>query len=298
MGRHKALKLLSLLLAAALWFAVGSEEPTESTLNLALDLANVPVNLMVTNDVPPALQVRVLGPGSVVRKLAQTRQTQTLDLSGYKSGRHIFPMGPNSFNFPRGAVVTRVQPNPIIVILAPTITRSLQIQPLLEGKPSEGFEVANVQMRPPQIKVQGPYHEISDLKFLPTLPIDVSHLTASATVASDLDFKNLHLTLKEQGPILADITIKGKENARTIPGVPVVAGPRLARLDPSQVTITLQGPSQAVKDLKLSDLRASVDTKNLTPGRHRLKVSVQLPAGLNLVSVQPDTVAARPKKSP
>ena len=298
MGRHKGLKLLSLLLAVALWFAVGGEERTETTISIPLELFNLPPKMMVTSEMPPSLQVRIVGPGSLVRKLTQTRPSYTLDLSGYKPGRHVFPLGPKSFNLPRGVVVTRVTPNPLNLTLTPTATRTLQIQPLLEGKPPEGYEVLEVKTRPAQVQVEGPYNEISDLKFLPTLPIDVSQFTGSTTVATDLDLKNLHLTIKEQGPILADLTIEPKQVTRTISGVPVKAGPRAARLQPSQVTVTLKGPSPAVKNLKPGEVKAVVDTRNLPSGRHRLKVSVQLPDGVRLLKVQPDAVTAWVGRSP
>ncbi|MBM4295753.1 MAG: hypothetical protein FJ126_12740 [Deltaproteobacteria bacterium] len=296
LGRNKGLKLLALLLALALWFLVGSEERTETTLNLALDLANVPNNLVVASEVPAALQVRVNGPGSLVRKLTQSRPSHTLDLSGYKAGRHNFALGPKSFNFPRGIMVTRVQPNSLKITLVPTITRVLQIQPRLEGKLPEGLEVKNVQVRPPLITVTGPSSELADLKFLSTLPLDLGQLTESATVPTDVDFKNLHLTPKEQVPILAEIAIGPKEVSRTFTGVPVTAGPRPARLTPSQVVVTVRGPAPALKDLKAGAIKAAVDTKNLSPGKHRLKVAVQLPNGLSLQSLKPDHVTAQVSK--
>jgi len=296
LGRNKGLKLLALLLAVALWFAVGSEERTETTLNLPLELANIPANLVVTSEVPPAIQVRVSGPGSLVRKLTQSRPSHTIDLSGHKAGRHNFALGPKNFTFPRGITVTRVQPNPLKITLVPTISRVLQIQPRLEGKPPAGLEVKNVQVRPPLITVQGPSSEIADLKFLPTLPIDLSQITESTTVATDVDFKNLHLSPKEQTPILAEITIGPKEVSRNFTGIPVTAMPRSALLTPSTVAVTVQGPAAKVNDLKPKDLKAAVDTKNLPPGRHRLKVTVQLPEGVALQGVKPDSVTATIKK--
>jgi len=296
LGRNKGLKLLALLLALALWFLVGSEERTETTLNLALDLANVPNNLVVASEVPAALQVRVNGPGSLVRKLTQSRPSHTLDLSGYKAGRHNFALGPKSFNFPRGIMVTRVQPNSLKITLVPTITRVLQIQPRLEGKLPEGLEVKNVQVRPPLVSVTGPSSELADLKILSTMPLDLSQITESTTVPTDVDFKNLHLTLKELVPILAEITIGPKEVSRTFSGVPVTAAPRPARLTPAQVAVTVQGPAPAVKDLKADAIKATVDTRNLSPGKHRLQVSVTLPEGLSLVKVHPAAVAATVEK--
>ena len=298
LGRHKGLKLLSLLLAVALWFAVGVEEPTETTLSVALELVNPPQGMMITSEIPSSLQVRVIGPGSAIRKLTQARLAQTIDLSGYKRGRHSIPLGTKTFNFPRGVQVTRVQPNPLNIILAPTMVRTLQIQPVLEGKPPEGYEIVGVKARPSEITVKGPYGEIADLKFLSTIPLDVSQLTGPATLAGDLDLKTLHLTLQDQAPILVDVNVAPKIVTRTISGVPVTAQPQKARLTPAKVALTIQGPMLELRNLKPGELKAAVDTTNLAPGRHRLNVSVSLPASLSMVTVKPATIEARMEKSP
>ena len=146
--RNRLLKLFSILLAIALWFTVSGEERTETTITMSLDLVNLDKNLMVTSEVPPAIQVRVVGPRSIVNNLSQTRLTQTLDLNGYKSGRHTFSLGPNSLSLPRGVQVVRIQPNPITLTLAATITRTLPIKPVLENNPAEGYELVSVQHPP------------------------------------------------------------------------------------------------------------------------------------------------------
>jgi len=274
------------------------EEPTETTLSMGLELVNPPQGMMITSEIPPALQVRVIGPGSIIRKLSQSRLVQTIDLNGFKRGRHSIPLGAKIFHFPRGVQVTRVQPNPLTITLAPTMVRTLQIQPVLEGRPPEGYEVTGVKVRPPLVSVKGPYTEIEDLKFLATIPLDVTHLTGSATLAGELDFKNLHLAPQDQSPILVDVNVEPKRITRTISGVQVAARPQKARLSASQVSLTLQGPMLQVKDLKPGDLQATVNTDDLSPGRHRLNVSISLPPGLTLVRIQPGTVTARIEKTP
>ena len=265
---------------------------------MALELVNPPQLMMITSEIPSSLQVRVMGPGSVVRRLTQSRLVQTIDLSGFKKGRHAIPLGPKTFNFPRGVQVTRVQPNPLMITLAPAMVRTLQIHPVLEGKPPAGYEITGVRARPSQIHVKGPTTEIADLKFLPTLPLDVSQLNVGATLAAELDLKNLHLSLQDQSPILVDVEVEPKKISRTISGVLVAAAPQKARLSPSRVSITLKGPMLVLKNLKATELQATVDTNNLSPGRHSLNVSVNLPSSLELVRIRPATISARIKKSP
>jgi YbbR domain-containing protein len=295
--RHKLLKLLSLLLAIALWFAVSGEERTETTLNMALELVNLHQHLMVTSEVPPALQVRVVGPRSIINNLSQTRLTETMDLAHYKSGRHTFYLGPNSFALPRGVQVIRIQPNPINLTLSATITQTLPIKPVIENNPPQGYQVVSVQTRPARITVKGPVSELSNLTSLSTLPIDLSNLRESTIIATDLDFKNLHLSLKEPVPILADIKIAPKTLTRTLSGVPVLTEPQPAKVSPARVTLTIKGPWPQVHNLKAENLKARVDTSHLAPGRHRLKFSVELPSDVSLVRSRPRTIIVTVAKS-
>lgn len=298
LGRNKGLKLLSLLLAVALWATVGVEEPTETTLSVALELANPPQHMMITSEIPSSLQVRVHGPGSVIRRLTQARLVQTIDLSGFKQGRHTIALGSRNFNFPRGVIVTRVQPNPLTLTLAPSMFRILHIHPVLEGKPPAGYEITGVKVRPSQIRVKGPIAEIADLKYLPTIPLNVSLLSGPATLAGELDLKKLHLALQDQSPILVDVNVVPKIITYNLSGVMVEAAPQKARLSPSRVTLTLKGPMPQLKKLKPGDLKATVDTGNLSPGRHRLHVSVNLPSSLTLERIRPATITAWVEKSP
>lgn len=281
----------------SLWFAVGGEERTETTLNLSLELVNLNSNLMITSEVPPSIQVRVTGPRSIIRSLSQSRQVHTIDLAGVKAGTHSVALGPSSFSFPRGVLVTRVQPNPLNLTLAPTATRLLAIQPSLIGKPPEGFEIKSVKIRPDHVKVHGVASELENLNSISTLPIDLSNLSGPVTLATDLDFKNLHLTLKDQTPILIDLVIAEKIIRRTFSGVQVYASPESARLTPSTISITLSGPYRRLQELKASELLATVNTENLKPGRHELKVAVQIPNGFKLETVSPASVTARITKS-
>ena len=297
LGRNRLLKLLSLLLALALWFAVSGEERTETTISMTLEMVNLHQNLMVTSEVPSALQVRVVGPRSIVSNLSQTRLTQTLDLAGYKTGRHTFYLGPNSFAFPRGVQVIRIQPNPITLTLATTMSQTLPIKPVLENNPPEGYELVSANTRPVQVTVKGPYPELAELKSISTLPIDLAHLKEPTIIATDLDFKNLHLALKDPVPILADIVIGPKTLTRTFSGIPVRTDPQSTKVSPGQVTLTIKGPWPQVQNLTADDLKARVDTRNLSPGRHRVNVSVELPGGVSLIGSRPATVTVTVARS-
>jgi YbbR domain-containing protein len=296
LGRNKSLKLLSLFLAVALWLAVGGEERTETNLNIQLELLNLPSDLIVTSEVPSHIQVRVSGPRGLIRTLSQSRLSHSLDLNGIKAGRQTFPMGPGSFNFPRGVQITRVQPNPLILTFTPTVTRTLPIQPVVLGRPPEGFELKSIKTRPSKVTVKGPESELDDLKFLPTMPLDLTSLTRPTTLSTDLNFKDLNISMVNQVPILADVDISPKSLKRTIADLPVTALPLPAKLTPDKVAVTIEGPWLQVNALEAKDLKASVPTGGLTLGRHRLKVQVKAPEGLTVENVSPQNLTAQIEK--
>ena len=173
-----------------------------------------------------------------------------------------------------------------------TITATLPIKPVLAGNLPEGYELVNAKTRPDQVTVSGPLQELSDLKFIPTHPIDLRRLTELTVTATDLDFKNLHLATKDQIPILAELDIQPKTVERTLTGIPVLPQGSPARLKPAQVAVTVQGPWPQVKVLKPADIKASVDTTTLGRKRTRLNVAVSLPQGVSLVRVQPGAGSA------
>ncbi len=131
--------------------------------------------------------------------------------------------------------MVRIQPNPITLTLASTMTRTLPVKPVLENNPAEGYELVSANTRPAQVTVRGPYPELAELKFIPTLPIDLSFLKENTVIATDLDFKNLHLALKDPVPILADIQIGPKDPDPDLS--------RDSRLDRSPGRQSLTGPS-------------------------------------------------------
>jgi YbbR domain-containing protein len=148
------------------------------------------------------------------------------------------------------------------------------------------------------VTVKGPSTELSELQFISTLPIDLSFLKEHTVIATDLDFKNLHLALKDPVPILADLQIGAKTLTRTFSGIPVLSDSTAAKISPAQVTLTIQGPWPLVHNLKPEDLKPRVNTRNLTPGRHNLNVSMDLPDGVSLVRSRPATVTVTLAKSP
>jgi YbbR domain-containing protein len=295
--KNKGLKFFALLLALAAWMAVGSEERTETTLQMVLELTNVPKHLMVINEIPSQIEVRVQGPRSVIRELSTEKLHKQIDLSGAKPGTRTEILTPAGLNFPRGVVVTRIRPNALSVELDHALIRRVEVQPVIKGSPAPGFEVGEVAISPKEALIRGPQREISHLKFINTIPIDVSKLSSSVTKDCELDFQNLALTYLDSQPLIAKISIKPKFQTKTFNNIVVVplgsTGP--LRLDPFSVSITVRGPLTNLEILHAEDITARINIKNLKTGNYEAKVAVSLPEGLEVVKISPEKINVRIK---
>ena len=293
--KNKGLKFLAILLALVAWLALGSEERTETTLQMVLELTNLPKNLMVINEIPSQIEVRVQGPRSVIRELSTEKLHKQVDLSGAKPGSRSEIFTPGGLNLPRGVVVTRIRPSAVSIELDQALIRRVEVQPVIKGSPAPGFEVAEVVISPKEALVRGPQCEINQLKYINTIPIDINKLSSSVTKDVELDFQNLALTYLDSQPLFAKITIKPKLEAKTYNNIIIVpigsTGP--LRLDPTKVSITVRGPITNLELLRPEDITARINLKNLKTGLYEAKVAVNLPEGLEVIKVSPEKVAVR-----
>ena len=169
--KNKGLKLLDLFLAQAAWYAVGS-----------------------VNEIPSYLEIRVQGPRSVIRDLASDRLQKQIDLANAKPGNRTELLTPGTLNFPRGVVVTRIRPSALSIELDQAQVQRLEVQPVIKGSPAPGFEIGEVVISPKEALVRGPKNDVSRMKYINTIPIDISKLSSSISREVELDFQNLPLT--------------------------------------------------------------------------------------------------------
>ena len=293
--RNKGLKLFAFILALAAWFAVGSEERTETTLQMALELTNIPKQLMITNEIPSQIEVRVQGPRSVIRELSEEKLRLRIDLAGSKPGTRNEVITPGALNLPRGVVVSRIRPNALAIDLDQAVSRRLEVLPVIKGSPAPGFEVGDITLTPKEALVRGPQNAIQPLKQINTIPIDITKLSSSVTREVELDFQNLPLTSLDSQPIIAKITIRPKMQTKVFHNIVVVpfGASNPLRLDPTKVSVTVRGPVTNLEVLRPEEITPRINLKNLKPGSYEAKIAVEVPTGLEVVTVTPEKIKVK-----
>jgi YbbR domain-containing protein len=175
------LKVISLLIATALWLAVSSEPPSEAAFNVAIVFQNMPDDLEISSENIPSAQVRVRGPERLVRRLQPSDVHAEINLSGIKPGERTFDLTANQVGLPDKLQAVQIVPSQIHLMFDKRITRSVPVRPRIIGTFVSGYSIAQVKSDPESVEIMGPKKSIDAVESASTDPIDVSGLIDRTT---------------------------------------------------------------------------------------------------------------------
>ncbi len=184
------IKALSLGLAVMLWFYVTSKGKTEITINVPVELRNIPQNMAVVGDVASSVEVRVQGQERVLRDITIGKKIfVVIDLSTTGAGENTVRISPDDIRRPPGVTVMHVSLPELKVRLEQLVRKSFRLQPVFRGIPLAGYQIAKVTVSPQRIPVEGPESVMKTIDRLPTMPIDIQNINASITVEPKIDYQ-------------------------------------------------------------------------------------------------------------
>lgn len=120
------LKLLSLLLAVALWVLATGAKDSERDISVPLSIGNLPAGLSVASSLPGTVDVTVAGPKIRLLGLRPEEMSLSLDLSNLHEGTVTFSGMEKRLRIPPGITVMRLYPSAIDVKLVRTRRRSFR----------------------------------------------------------------------------------------------------------------------------------------------------------------------------
>ncbi len=202
------MKLLSLSFALILWFFVMGDRKLEVGYSIQLELQNIPAGLMLGNELPGMIDVRISGPRTVLMNLRPNDISIAVDLKGLEPGITSFKHLEERLNLPTSLRVTRISPSFIDVRLERMREKSVPVRPILDGTPIQGRRVAGVRVTPEQAVVQGAESELKDVLEVLTEKIDLSTAEESFTLMVPISHQGKFTALKEQRSVEVRVDIE------------------------------------------------------------------------------------------
>ena len=294
--RHLWLKVLSVGLALLLWMVVAGEEIVERGLRVPLELLQVPSGLELLGEVPTTVDVRVRGASGTLSRVGQGDVVAVLDLRTAKSGRRLFPVGPDQVRVPYGVQVVQVMPSAVALAFEASASQQVPVVPSVDGRPAAGYVVGRMTAEPPSVEVVGPESMVKRVTEVLTEPVTVTGAKEAVRETVSLGVLDPSLRVKSARAVVT-VQVVPAPLERTLRNRPVhlrnVGSTLEAQAVPAQVDLAIRGNREALNRVGSDDVAAYVDLAGLGPGQYSLTVHADAPPDAGITRVEPASVQVR-----
>jgi len=209
--RNLGLKFLSTTIACLLWLLVAGERVVERVLRAPVEFQNLPAGLELVGIPPDTVEVRLRGSSGALSRIASGDMAAVLDLRTARPGRRLFHVTPTQITVPYGVEVVQVGPSTLAVEFEMTGFRTVPIEPVIEGKPADGFEVTKVTTEPQTVEVTGPESALKRLANAVTEPVSVAGENRSVKDSVTIGVPDASLRLRAPQSAVVTVTIAPKQ---------------------------------------------------------------------------------------
>jgi len=190
------LKFISLAFAVVLWFFVMGESRMEVTHVVPLEYQSLSEGLMIANEVPTSVSIRISGPRALQVNLSPDDISLTVDLKDLSAGVTSFKRLDESLNIPSGLKITRISPSYVDVKLDRVRDRDVPVRVVLTGVPASGFIVKSFKVIPEKVTVSGAESELKGVSEVVTEGIDLTHVQENFSQAVAISYIGNYTDLK------------------------------------------------------------------------------------------------------
>lgn len=217
--RNWGLKLFSFLLALVFWFSIIPEEKLsfEISVTVPLELHNLPAGMEIIEK-PPPIDVTIKAPHRLIDTINSETVRARLELRTARVEQTEFPINPDMIILPQGAEVKDISPSQVRMRLERSREIMLEVEANLIGQLQENLELVRVEVFPNEVSIIGPESKVKETYKVRTSPIDLSVLTESIEIETDLILPDPDLRLASYETVITvRIIIEEKNPAENIP---------------------------------------------------------------------------------
>jgi YbbR domain-containing protein len=286
-----SLKLLSLAIAIVLWLLVtGQNQPVTAHVSVQLNFIRPPA-LEISNDPPRSVDVMLTGSRNKLDDLTSLDLVATVDISDQRSGERVLRLADKAqIALPQGIKVDGFQPSAIPIRLEEIIDRQLVVEPKLEGKPADGFDVYSAYANKASVAVRGPASRVNSLQKAATETVWLAGHKETFTAQNvAIDVSDPKVDLLE--PVVnVTVEIGERRVEKSFAGVPVMTA-QGGKVQPATTSVTLLGVESLIDSLKPDEVKIILDGdgQNFQP---RVELPQALKGKVTLKSVSPSKFVA------
>lgn len=290
--------IFALLIAFVYWYVTVSEEKEIKEYSAEIKFVKVPEGYCVVGpDAHIKVNVSVSATEEVLKKVSSDDIKVEIDSAMFTEGPFVYEITSNDILLPSSVSFVNVFPKILQLQLDRKIKNSIPLKPHFVGNLKNRKVVLSYKIEPSSVEVYGPESTLNNLKHIPTQPIILNDKEGdfSLPVVPIVDDPEIEITDSSKNYILKVVTGEKKsqkivENVRIY--VSRVNTNINFELNPSQISVVVEGAKSEIEKIKNEDIFAQIDVGGLTvsPTPYKIKPFIEIKdnkKSLSVVSFSP-----------
>ena len=281
--RNIPLLLLSLVIAAGIWaYATISGDPAEEsrfTQGVSVEVVGLPDDYIVTNNLPLTININLLAPNSVWRRMSleRTQAKAVIDVTGLEPGTYELPI---DIQFDISPLkVTYYSPKTVEVTIEKVETRTYPIEVVETGEISTAYKAEPVELSSTTVDITG---TVTELDSIDRVFVVLDRNNNNETISTSLSVN----VVNTDGTQVKDLTVK-PDKVNATQEIKIRGGYKI-------LSVKLSVAGEIAKGYRVDDL--SVDPSFVTVYSSDKDVLNSLDSYIDTETVRLDEISATTSK--
>lgn len=298
--RNIPLRLLALAIAVFLTLYVNRDgNRVTFSFFVPIEIVNPPKDKLIVRQSAVEIQATVSGPSYVVSKIPESPPTLKVELPDTVGPYYKAALDEHALSLEPSVELQSLEPKEIDFSFEKRATKIIPVVVAQTGILNPDLRLQSISVQPDKVEIVGPESEVSRILSAETYPpIDLSELKGGVSRVLELKIPaRLAKPMEDRASVSVKIGQAAEERKfaeipiqlRAVPG-------RSFAIKPTQVNVEVSGPKALIEDLKRADIVPFIRPPEGDDWRGGdLQVSVELPDGLEVVSVEPASISVQPE---
>jgi YbbR domain-containing protein len=294
------IRFVALVISVILWILVMGGKKTALTKIAVLDY-QLPPHLMLANQPPTEVTVRVLGPQAFLEEFDRQKRVIPINLTKNTVGDVDIKLESELFKLPLGVQFESASPRVIPIKLGLAIKKRVPVRAVLANRLPDGIRVVSITTRPSTVEIRGPENRLQTIESIKTEPITISPNSLKQDYDVALNIKELPgIQFGDQSNVVSvTVQLEGSLARKWFKKIPVrikVGDTKLSskdrriRVRPGSVDFLLEGPQPILSGFNVDDFDIWAEITEFKSGTIEAHMDWSLPPELRVVQRSADIV--------